>query len=90
MNFFCFAPNFVNLCEEEFKTFLAQNSQDIKSEFLMPAVADMFIKKGRGAIEVIGTDAKWFGVTYKEDAPVVKANVDALANSGEYPQNLWA
>ena len=90
MNFFCFAPNFVGLCEEEFKVFLEQNSQDIKSEFLMPAVADTFIKQGRGAIEVIGTDAKWFGVTYKEDAPVVKANVDALVKTGEYPQSLWA
>ncbi|MDR0794182.1 MAG: nucleotidyltransferase [Chitinophagaceae bacterium] len=90
MNFFCFAPNMIDLCEKEFKVFLAQNSRDIKSEFLIPAAADSFIKQGLGAIEVIGTDSKWFGVTYKEDAPVVKANVHALVDSGEYPANLWS
>ena len=43
-----------------------------------------------GKIEVIPTSAKWFGVTYKEDAPIVKANIDALIANGEYPENLWA
>ena len=31
-----------------------------------------------------------FGVTYKEDAPGVKASVDALVASGEYPTSLWS
>ncbi len=90
MNFFCFAPNFISLCERLFQEFLAKNINDPKSEFLMPKVADQFIKDGLGKLEVIPTSAKWFGVTYKEDAPVVKASVDALVKNGEYPENLWA
>jgi hypothetical protein len=38
---------------------------------------------------VIPTGAKWFGVTYKEDAPEVQASLNALIAKGEYPSNLW-
>jgi hypothetical protein len=39
---------------------------------------------------VIATDAKWFGVTYKEDAPEVKQSINELIAQGEYPQHLFA
>ncbi len=52
-------------------------------------MADHFIKSGRGVIEIVPTSAKWFGVTYKEDAPVVQANIDKLVATEEYPNNLW-
>ena len=90
MNFFCFAPSFVDLCESEFKPFLEKNIEDLKSEFLMPKVADTFIREKNGVIDVIPTDSKWFGVTYKEDAPVVKKELDQLLTAGAYPNNLWA
>lgn len=90
MNFFCFAPGFIQLCEQLFAEFLENNIDNPKAEFLMPKTADQFIKMGKGQIEVIPTSAKWFGVTYKEDAPVVKASIDALISSGEYPGNLWS
>ena len=89
MNFFCFDKSFIDLCVAEFDDFLSKNIDDIKSEFLMPKVADLFIKKGMGVIEVVPTDAVWFGVTYKEDAPIVKEKVMELVKSGAYPENLW-
>lgn len=89
MNFFCFAPNFIDFCGSKFDEFLDANMQNPKAEFLMPTMTDAFIKSGKGAIDVITTNAKWFGVTYKEDAPTVKANIDALVNAGTYPASLW-
>lgn len=89
MNFFCFAPSYIQLCEEEFQKFLDANLHNPKAEFLIPTMADRFIKQGRGVIEIVPTSAKWFGVTYKEDAPVVQASIDALVNAGEYPRSLW-
>jgi choline kinase len=90
MNFFCFAPSYIEMCEEEFGKFLDMNLHNIKAEFLIPTMADHFIKSGRGIIEIVPTNAKWFGVTYKEDAPIVQANIDALVSRGEYPHSLWA
>ncbi|RFM28747.1 sugar phosphate nucleotidyltransferase [Deminuibacter soli] len=89
MNFFCFSPAFIDLCGELFPKFLDENMQNPKSEFLMPKVADEYIKGGYGKLEVITTNAKWFGVTYKEDAPTVKASIDALVSAGTYPASLW-
>jgi len=90
MNFFCFGPSYIDMCEEEFSVFLDNNINSPKAEFLIPTMADRFIKTGRGVIKCIPTSAKWFGVTYKEDAPVVQESVNKLVESGEYPNNLWA
>lgn len=90
MNFFCYSPAYIDMCEKEFHSFLAKNISNPKAEFLIPTMADHYIKSGLGVIDLIPTSAKWFGVTYKEDAPVVQASIDALVNSGQYPANLWA
>lgn len=90
MNFFCFTAEYINMCDEQFDKFLTDNLQNLKAEFLIPRMADYYIRSGRGVIEIVPTSAKWFGVTYKEDAPIVKASVDALVAAGEYPNNLWA
>jgi NDP-sugar pyrophosphorylase family protein len=89
MNFFCFAPSYIKLCEEEFQKFLDENLYNPKAEFLIPTMADRFIKSGRGIIEIVPTNSKWFGVTYKEDAPIVQEEINKLVASGEYPSNLW-
>ncbi len=89
MNFYCFGSSFIPFAEQLFEKFLDEEINVPKSEFFIPKTADVFIKNNLGAIEVIGTDAKWFGVTYKEDAPGVKESIDKLVASGEYPANLW-
>ena len=90
MNFWCFSPSIFPYSEKLFNDFLGKNLGNIKSEFFIPIVADEFIGSGNGVIKVIPTSAQWFGVTYKEDAPGVKASLDALVASGEYPTALWA
>ena len=47
------------------------------------------IKSGEASFKVIPTDAKWFGVTYKEDKPIVQKSISDLVASGAYPENLW-
>jgi choline kinase len=91
MNFFCFTPAFVNWSEGEYYKFLDANlTTDLKAEFLIPEVADTLISTGAGVVKMIPTKARWFGVTFKEDAPVVKAELQKLTDSGVYPSNLWA
>lgn len=89
MNFMCFAPNFIDLCEQEFDKFLEKQGQELKSEFYIPFVTGQFSNLGLGDVKVIPTNAKWFGVTYKEDAPTVKASIDALVEAKVYPNKLW-
>ena len=89
MNFWCFHPSLFTFIEEEFKKFLDANINDPKAEFLIPLTADQFIKSGKGVVTVLPTSAQWFGVTYKEDAPVVTKNISDLVSSGTYPPSLW-
>jgi NDP-sugar pyrophosphorylase family protein len=89
MNFMCFAPNFIDLCEKEFDSFLDKQGMELKSEFYIPFVTGQFSTLGLGDVKVIPTNAKWFGVTYKEDAPSVKASIEALVKTNIYPAKLW-
>jgi choline kinase len=89
MNFWCFSPSVFPYTEGLFNKFLDDQINVPKSEFFIPIVADEFIRKKVGVVEVIPTSSLWFGVTYKEDAPIVKASVDALVEAGEYPRGLW-
>jgi NDP-sugar pyrophosphorylase family protein len=89
MNFWCFHPSVFNFIEEGFQVFLKENIDNPKAEYLIPFTADQWIKAGKGVIKVIPTSSKWFGVTYKEDAPVVQRSLNELVQQNEYPNNLW-
>ncbi|MBS1758219.1 MAG: nucleotidyltransferase [Bacteroidetes bacterium] len=89
MNFWCFHPTVFDVIKKLFKDFPKDNFENIKAEFFIPIIGEYFIKKGGGKIKVIPTTAQWFGVTYKEDAPEVKASLDKLINDGTYPTSLW-
>lgn len=89
MNMWCFTPEIFDFLEKQFTTWLDKNISVEKSEFLIPTEVDVLIKAGKAKVKVLHTDAKWFGVTYKEDKPVVVASIESLINAGEYPENLF-
>lgn len=88
MNFWCFHPEVLSFIDAGFKDFLKINGTLPKSEYFLTTVGDSFIQQG-GKIEVVTTNATWFGVTYKEDAPDVKEKIRQLIEAGYYPENLW-
>ncbi len=90
MNFWCFHQSLFGPTEKQFLQFVKENYGNIKSEFFIPLMAEDFMDKQGGHISVIPTSSQWFGVTYKEDAPIVKASVDKLVAYGEYPASLWS
>ncbi|MDG5799030.1 sugar phosphate nucleotidyltransferase [Marinilabiliaceae bacterium ANBcel2] len=89
MNFWIFKPQFMNHLQSEFENFLKEKGSELKSEFYFNSVADKLIKKEKGITKVINTDAKWFGITYKEDKPIVKKELNSLIEQGDYPKKLW-
>lgn len=89
MNFWCFHQSLFSSTEKLFLDFVQKNTENIKAEFFIPIIAEDFMENQEGHISVIPTSSKWFGVTYKEDAPVVKACVDKLVAEEVYPPSLW-
>ena len=90
MNFWGFTPAVFKQSEELFKAFVEANKTNPKSEFFIPLVADELIKNGTATFKVIPTSTKWFGVTYKEDKPIVQKSISELVENGTYPSNLWS
>ncbi len=89
MNFWGFTPKVFELSASMFKEFALANADNPKSEFFIPLVAEKLIKKNLASFKVIPTQNQWFGVTYKEDKPIVQTSIDKLVKSGEYPESLW-
>ena len=77
MNFWGFTPYFFDCLNDMFKNFLQKNNDNPKSEFQIPTVVNHFLTTGTASIKVLVTDSQWFGVTYKEDRPLV---VEKLKN----------
>ncbi|MET4139154.1 sugar phosphate nucleotidyltransferase [Pedobacter sp. UYP1] len=89
MNFWGFTPEMFKISEELFRDFAHANKDNPKAEFFIPLVADSLLSSETADFKVVPTDSKWFGVTYKEDKPIVQASIDQLVKDGIYPENLW-
>jgi hypothetical protein len=89
MNMWGFTPAIFNHLENMFSEFLNDNIHNLKSEFLIPSVVNAVIKKKIEVVNVLKTDSKWFGVTYIEDKPFVKTQIENLLKQGEYPKKLF-
>ena len=48
-----------------------------------------FIAAGKARVRVLTTDAAWFGVTYRDDKPVVADSLARLVQAGAYPADLF-
>jgi hypothetical protein len=89
MNFWGFTPWIFEEMEDYFISFLKGLAPDeLKAECLLPVLVDKLITEGKLDISVLDTDAVWFGVTYKEDRPIVEAELKKLHESGAYPPSL--
>lgn len=91
MNCWGFTPEFFGTLEKGLKDFFEINKGEKlnKAEYyLLTAVQDE-IDAGTATVKLLETDAKWFGVTYKEDRPKVVEAIRQLIDEGKYPENLW-
>ncbi|MEG1736963.1 MAG: sugar phosphate nucleotidyltransferase [Odoribacter sp.] len=84
MNFWAFTPQIFDEIERQFIEFYPLNKDNLKSEFYIPKVVDKMIKDNNAVVKVLKTDAKWFGITYKEDTPSVNAALAAFDQVGKY------
>ena len=89
MNFWGFTPSFFAHLSQQFASFIQLNYNQLKAEFYIPTVVDNLIKSGEAQVKVLKSADQWFGVTYKEDKPIVIQKINQLIKNGAYPANLW-
>ncbi len=84
MNMWGLDTGFFPYLEKEFVKFLEARIDEPKAEFFLPAVVNSRMKEERMPVRVEVTDEKWYGVTYREDAPSVHAALTELTRQGKY------
>ena len=89
MNLWGFTPELFTELEKRFPSWLAANGTQPKTEWFIPFVVDDMIKDGTADAKVLPTDSSWFGVTYREDKPIVVEAIKKLVDAGEYPAKLF-
>jgi len=90
MNTWGFNQSIFKELEEGFVVFLKKSKENIlKTEYYLPSVVDNLIKAGNTNVKVLSTTDKWYGVTYKEDKPIVKKSIADMVLTKKYPQLLW-
>lgn len=89
MNLLGFTPPFFDVLKKGFEDFLINNIDNLKSEYLLPTALTSIINNNGVNVPVIKTPDLTYGVTYKEDRPVVKEMLKDKVAQGYYPQNLW-
>jgi len=85
MNFWCFKPSFFDQLGSHFRRFIADKVNDLTAEFYIPSVVDSLIKSNKASVKVLANSGQWFGITYKEDKPLVIGRIKKLTDAGEYP-----
>ena len=90
MNMFAFTQDIFVKLEEKFRMFLDEGGiDDPKSEFLIPVEIGKMIEQQEIKVKVIPTSGRWFGMTFSEDLPKVKAAIAEMSGNGEYKSPLW-
>ena len=48
---------------------------------------DEQIQSGKERVRVLDTDSRWYGITYREDLPTVRAAIRRMTDEGIYPDD---
>lgn len=91
MNMFGFTPSLIAQMRRTFPAFLRDvvPTNPMKAEYFLPGVVNAMLVDGTADCRVLTCADRWYGVTYREDKPVVTAALKRMADEGLYPTPLW-
>ena len=91
MNMWGFTKSILEELKAGFPAFLEEGLKvnPLKCEYFLPTVVSNLKENGKATVAVLTSKDKWYGVTYKEDKPVVVAAMQKMKDDGLYPEKLW-
>ena len=91
MNMWGFTRSYLDEAEARFPAFLEETAKvnPLKGEYFLPSVVSQLLAEKKARVRVLESRDKWYGVTYKEDKPVIVAALAQMRRDGVYPENLW-
>lgn len=91
MNLWGFTQSIIHEIGNGFQAFLDDGliTNPLKCEYFIPSVVSRLLAENKATVEVLKTADQWYGVTYKEDKPVIMKAIQKMKDEGLYPQKLW-
>lgn len=91
MNMWGFTESILTEIQNGFSEFLENNLEKnpLKCEYFLPSVVSRLLKEGKATVEVLPTKDIWYGVTYRQDKPVIERAIKEMKQNGIYPEKLW-
>ncbi len=90
MNFWGFSGDMLDALWEGFPEFLRQglSLNPLRCEYFLPSVVNGLLERGRCSVRVLECNARWHGVTYREDIEGVRESLAQLRRKGVYPDRF--
>jgi len=89
MNMWAFSPVIFDFTATVFSNFLEGNIQNPTAEFYIPIIVNSLINDEGLNVTLLETESLWYGVTYREDKPLIVSSIKNLTDKGLYPLSLW-
>ncbi len=91
MNLWGFSASFLQEIKNGFAKFLEEGlaKNPMKCEYFLPSVVTNLLEADKATVTVLTSQDKWYGVTYKEDKPVVVNAIKTMKENGVYPEQVW-
>ena len=92
MNLWGFGKSFLEEADRRFAGWLDENlaKNPLKCEYFLPLVVTELLEEDKARVQLLHSADKWYGVTYREDKPVVVDAIARMTREGLYPEDLWA
>ena len=86
MNMWGFSASFMAELKKQISDFLTNEmpKNPLKAEYFLPSVVSSLLADNKATVQVLHSNDKWYGVTYKEDKATVVAAIAALKQRGIY------
>lgn len=90
MNLWGFSKSILTELESGFVEFLKNElpGNPKKAEYFLPFAVDALLQEGKATVQVLTSQDKWYGVTYKEDKEMVVKAIAGLKEQGLYPEEF--
>lgn len=90
MNLWGFSKSILTELESGFVEFLKKELPENpkKAEYFLPFAVDALLQQGKASVQVLTSQDKWYGVTYKEDKEMVVNAIAGLKKQGLYPEEF--
>ncbi len=90
MNMWGFSNSILDELQARFPEFLEKGiaKDPLKCEYFLPSVIADLLHEEKATVQVCRSTDQWYGVTYREDKPVVVEAVRRMKQEGLYPEQF--